>query len=482
MYLAASPSSVGPDKHIGKSALLSEGEKGVDVLEEVYKKHAIVGDAYHFFAGAAHHYDLATLVSLGVAPHAVPTFLIMLEWRSWRLGHPLNLALMFARHLQDPHLAGHMIKLHQNITKFVGGPLKSATPKMIAWDAFFYRHNNFGDASHRAQMISWVPPDPRLYNLGASIEKLHENLDHLGLYHFFQEKPRKRFLAAFTTDAMKFAHTARLLGPDLERDLRDEASATLGRMWNEAGTVNYSLLSTLLRTVPADTAAMYLDTVKGVKGGLGICRIDATTPQMVRGLSELGNHVGSPKTLSALYGRAPYAHELLTVRSDGLLNVLDYMPMPVLATVLEDQKGAEQIRARLLGLLTDANQVRVRRCLSDHKDRASLELYPFEGEVPLAEDYAIDKVPSTRLDQWDVIYKALAQSWTSSSEFRTRLQALIPNPIVRIAVASLHLAELRNDRRTKYLPNILSGHSMWPEIEELLKLPRPRSTVRELVQ
>lgn len=381
------------------------------------------------------------------------------------LAHPLNIGLMFARHLALREAAERCISEYSVI-------LQGLAERENAKAVTKYRKRNFGkdngaSLSHigsRFWIPSWYSPDPREHGIQFRIDKPHAGFDNIALAAWFSDQAMEATLA-IGGQVDKLADVATYLGRDARTLLERSAGSRLSSAWNRTGRIPYEDLATLLRLSRREEAERRLRDTKGVRSVLGIVRRDTPRDLMISGLSQLAQM--EVADLSTLYGRAPTADELRSVRSQGIVKILYHMPYTLLREVLDEERGEEILRARLLSELGKETDM-LRSALAAHERRATLKYYPL---LDFPEPQKISSSAATTTFDWDKVFSHMAKRYSLAIEFREQLQKLVPDRIVRVACAAKLFDN--NPHVTKALQQL----PKWDEVDRLIKsMPVPSTS------
>lgn len=384
------------------------------------------------------------------------------------LGHPLNIATMFAKFLNDQYSARLCVRAFRQIAKVIhdGVPHHDVhNNKENPWEqARFYRYDDryryFGFWTD-----SWVCPDPRKYGLEDSLVEA-EGADLFMAYPLLswysksaaEAQARSKHWGSSTAlpnmaRAMQIAEL-----PHAPSVLAVAATACIKERWEDVRP-DYAVLTALLRTTPGSVAATYLSRATGTKAVLKICLNRATRDQMTEGLSALAQRGEWIRHLSGFYGRAPTVSELCGLRAKRLIDVLYFMPSAILQEVLEEDDAAERLRARLLREVQSADPTMLRAALTQHDKRAALVPYPFlSAPTPIS-------VGNTKDNEWDLVYGELAARYSMAIALRSKLTEIIPDEMVRVA-AILATAEATP---AQPILRVLQTAPNWEEAQALIK-------------
>lgn len=396
---------------------------------------------------------------LGLAPHTAPDLGLSVVFRSpHELCHPLNVALMFARHVKDLATAEACVAEYHSIinchSKRYAQPFG---PSRYAASAF----NDGGGHRFWSDRLL-ISPDPAKDGLTMKI-KPDMGFDFISLLGWFSDQGKEQLLTA-GGDPVTLSRAAKLLGVDMKREIARIANAGLRERWRAQRQPNYVYLADLLRLASRSVAEHILDKETGTRSVLGICRIDARQKHMMEGLSQL---VNSPTELHKLYGRAPTVEELTGLRTKNLTRLLYLMPYQLLETVLNEEDAEVRLRARLLRELGEADPAEMRAALDRHPARVELRPYPYIDPSP---DLPAQLHTKLTTRSWDTVFSAMARRYQGSLNMRKELQALVPDPSVRCCIALLVLQQKPNPHLEPMLANLPN----WAEIAALLqRTPRP---------
>lgn len=372
------------------------------------------------------------------------------------LAHPLNIALMFARHLKDLDSANLCVIEYGEIVR----SLSLRHQKAGSGAAPKYGGNAFRehDHSNRFWTPSWYSPNPADDGLLLRLDKPDTQFDNIALIGWFSTAGIEHVLASHGGKPEVLAEAAAYIGRDAKSALSAAAARELTRLWNGNRQPAYDHLASLLRLCSRGVAEARIGEAKGVRRMLGICRRDTPTTHMQMALAEIATS-GKAGEVSALYGRAPTVDELVKVRSQGIVQILYLMPYTLLQEVLEESRAEERLRARLLLELGSADTERLRSAFSDHAGRATLRPYPLVDEPP---ERPVSSTETTTHD-WDEVFSKMAEQYARSVHFRDHLKALVPEPAVRVTLAMQIYAP---DER---LWTVLRTLPRWGEINDLIK-------------
>lgn len=477
-------------QHVFYAAVLSEGYNYAAPLARAYLPDSAIDMSESDLKMSP--LSWSKMITLGLHPIAaydagvpiyIATFASYKEPPHW-INHPLNIALMFARHLGDMNSAKQCVEEYKTIIDdFDNREVKeAANPKTkhrkyqkgsFNKDGLVKSTDCFGS---RFWVKSWYCPDPAENGIDFRIDKPHSIFDNVSLASWFSDKGIQEVLV---TDAHPIV-MAEVLDFQGWRSKQVLLSLSAGRSLRSAiarqgARSDYSNLITLLRLCNRDTADNIMLTTTGVKGMIGIARCDASTQVMSRALSELASHPDHISRLSVHYGRAPTVEELTRVRSSRIINILYYLPMTMLREMLEEERGEELIRARLLRELgnKDLDTTMLRDALSDHEKRPKLSFYPFLNSSP---PVAVNSGNETTTHDWDRVFMGLAKQYEAALNYRKQIQELVPNPLFRIAVTlSLYF-------KNPYLESSFQMQPWWPPVGELLsKMKKPDANLEALI-
>lgn len=387
------------------------------------------------------------------------------------LGHPLNVAMMFAKFMDDKASAEQCVVAHKQIREAIanGQPhhYDPAVAQQNPWEnPKLYR---YGDRYRffKFWTDSWVCPDPRKYGLEDLLLESSPT-DVFSAYPLFAWYTKEAARTAAKDHAWgsvdgleRVARAMRVAGIDhVQEVLSDVAAEMLKSRWEDTRP-EYAHLALLLRLSPKEMASSYVDKATGTKAVLGICLNGATRGQMGAGLSALAQQSSDYVAyLSKLYGRAPLVSELCALRAKKLVDILYYMPSSLLKEVLEEDEAAERLRARLLREVQTSDPTKLRAALIEHDKRASLTPYATVGSenAPI-----VDVWSESRDTEWDVIFGELAHRYTAAIAFRARLSSLIRDQTTRVAaLVAMSDKSAPMLKMLQLLPN-------WEEVDALIK-------------
>ena len=386
------------------------------------------------------------------------------------LGHPLNVAMMFAKFLEDAGSAARCVEaLHQIVSAIDNGSAwgRNWPEASTVWhETKHYRREDRYSADRFHEDVNWVCPDPDPYGLSklALPNTTYMNFSLIAWYSTgaLKELLNTHMLSGYA-DIVRACNTMQLAGVQGAPELLDKAAErALSRFWEEK-RLRYKEIAYLLRVLPHAQAASRIQSAHGTKALFGLTLKGADSASMSKGLSALAQQGEYINYLSSLYGRAPTVQELCSLRAKKLVEILYYMPQPLLAEVLEEDQAGERLRARLLREVGTADPTLFRAALIEHDKRATLDPYPTFNE-PTGGSLALVSPTAGHNKEWDAAFGELAIRYRGAMAFRSKLEELLPNKYIR-AAATVAGA----DNPNRFLINILETLPEWPEVAALLK-------------
>jgi hypothetical protein len=380
------------------------------------------------------------------------------------LAHPLNVGLMFARHLNDKVSADLCIAEYPTIIEDLKH--REDTKRVSR-----YKKKNFGNENNQHLHIgsrfwtpSWYSPDPAESGISFRIEKPHAAFDNVGMVSWFSDQAMQAALEV-GGQVEKMADVAAYLGRNAKHHLEGSAARKLATAWSRNGRIAYDDIAIYMRLARRDEVERRLRDAKGVRSVLGIVRRDTPRDLMISGLSQLAQM--DVKDLSGLYGRAPTVSELVAVRSHGLVKILFCMPYVLLKEVLEEEGAEQMLRARLISELGKDTEI-LRNALADHGGRVELKPYPLlDPPIP----QKVSSSNNTTTFDWDLVFGKMAERFRLAVAFRMTLRELVDDPVVRVACAAKLFDN--NPHVTKALEQLPN----WDRVEDLLKrMPVPSTS------
>lgn len=394
--------------------------------------------------------SLGEIVSLGAKPFFAPRDIELLD-SHWMLSHPINLAAMFGRCLNDPNTGQMLLDSYVDLYGSFNQALDELNSRRSS-NRIPYRVKN--TSTKPFWVPSWVAPPPE--SCGLTLKTPFEacrSFTSLSLHAYLELDGVASDISHAFIEACAMASSSRKLKIAITQHAMKQLAVNF-----EKGAPAYGHLATLLRVVPRETAETRMAGAKGVRQILNICRRDSRPEAMKLGLQVLGT---SPaiKECSALYGRAPTVEELMTLRSKSLLNVVYHLPLTILHEVLDEPGAAAAIRAKLFMEIGN-DPDRIRECLIPHNYRVQLAPYPFEASTL--------KLPGgTTVADWDRVFGGLARTYLDSKRFRKELWRLVPNhPATRLAFCSWSTGRRKTEPA---LIKLLGTHPKFDELEGLVK-------------
>ena len=460
-----------PDTSIYQSAVLATGTSAMDVLRRAFvplseadsldlEYNRLTWEEY-VRAGVhpvrAREAGLPIIVRLSAQADNDPNEL---------MGHPLNLAVMFAKFLDDHQSAAECVRAYSQIaqTLKMGVPLSDSPDRPNPWEqASVYRynerHSQFGFWTH-----SWICPDPREYGLeDLLVSDSGGTFMSYALFSWYAEEAALTKVSGSHwggSDALeRLVKALHVSGVSYAAKILEQAALTcIKNRWDDTQP-QYERLAMFIRAMTRADASARIASATGAKATLGICRKDSTKDQMTAGLSALAQRGDWIKHLSSLYGRSPSVSELCGLRAKRLVDVLYYMPMSMLKEVLEEDQAVERLRARLLREVQTADPTMLRGVLSDHDKRAKLAPYPL-----LTEPHG-DLVGNTgtKDTEWDVVFCEMAARYQMAVAFRSKISELMPDELIRVT------AVLSAKEPNHPIVKILSTDPSWEEVSALIK-------------
>lgn len=384
-------------------------------------------------------------------------------------GHPLNLAMMFMRLMGDEVSARRCIAAFDEIvTALESGTAwgyrtdESRRPPTV-WDntAHFNRGDRYSVDLFYDE-VDCVCPDPAALGKFDELKTIYMNFSLLAWYADNAIKKLLDYRVLSYKDIQRACHALESAGtPNARRLLEPVVNQMLSRRWDEK-RLEYDEITYLLRVLPPAQAAARVGAARGARALFGIALRGADSASMSKGLSALAQQHDHIRTLSSLYGRAPTVRELCSLRAKKLVEILFYMPQPLIDEVLEEDQAGERLRARLLREVGTADPTLFRSALTRHDGRATLDPYPALEEQVAQPPTLIDHSPKAH-KEWDAIFGELALRYVSAQTFRAELERLLPNKYIRVA-ATLAKTSSPNS----FLVHILETMPEWPEVSGLL--------------
>jgi hypothetical protein len=378
------------------------------------------------------------------------------SWGGPLLSHPLNVALMFARHLNDPVQAKRCIEEYVEIV----GELRdkdmkreNSPPRRKK-----YAQGPVGSLNQQAFWTpSWIGPDPEKHGLTYKIESPFGGFDNISLIGWFSPEGIARTLNVASPNIQVLSDSVKFAGKDAEDVLQAVARKRAAEKWNQSGKVDYENLFLLVRLMDRASAQSRLNEAKGVRAVLNIGRRDAYPDQMKIGLAALSQS-SDVKSLSSYFGRAPTMKELTSIRGKGFVDVLYHLPWVLLEEVLAEEDADRDLRARLLRDLVGADTERLRNALANHGHRAELKPYPLlDPPTPRTVSYS----SKTTTYEWDKVFRELSSRYTAAIEYRKTLRELTEDAYVSAVATTLIY------HRNNLITDLLKDHPNWEKILNL---------------
>lgn len=361
------------------------------------------------------------------------------------LSHPLFMAMMFSKLLEDREEADRLFAYYESL------------PDQTSWGDFW--------------SATWVPPY-KPSDFGRGVYSTPKEGDSVSMICWFDNEQIER-----SFDVSQGLHNYDNLAGVILRagstmSLSPRADRGLLRvMLNSGSRPHYPTVTHLARLASKSGFEMALQRVSGSKLSLGIVRRDSPSELMVKGLRTVSSmKEDAIITFSALYGRSPTTEEIQQVRGSGLINLLYYMPWDILEEMLD--AGSEKIRAKTLPHL-DMLAGEKRYCLQKHTKRATL--LPYAG---VEKGRPARVTANTSVDDWKAVYSGLARQYSKSRKLREELKTLTGDPAV--AIASLLPAFKAAEQEV--VERVLRHHPKFKEIKDLLNgFEEPTSDPNSLI-
>lgn len=382
------------------------------------------------------------------------------------LGHPLNIALMFAKHLGDKHAGDRCVTAFHRIASALSSspriwdssslspPLSLSAP---TWDhPMHYKRQEryYSDRFYDSDL--WVCPDPAPYGLQklAGHDTTYMNFALVAWYNDDSIKTVLKKSVYANGQLVQVCNSMQIAGiKDISALLESCVVEALSTFWKDKRP-KYRDVASLLRMLPSATATNMVKQAYGTKALLGITLKNADSESMSAGLSALAQQKDMIRNYSSLYGRAPTVTELCSLRAKALVDILYFMPWRILREALDEDDAGERLRARLLREVGSADPTMFRAALTEHDQRTTLDHYP------LLDSPKIDQVTAkTTSTDWDRVFGELALRYQGAVAFRARLEHLIPNQWIRGATAMALFSKTNT-----FIEKILGTLPEWPEV------------------
>ena len=402
------------------------------------------------------------------------------------INHPLNIGMMHLRCLNDESSAKRCIAEYVTIIEDFNNRAHKEQSANAGRSRHKYSSEHFNkDGSSKASDYYgsgrfWAPsfysPDPAQYGIAYRIDKPHASFDNVALAPWFSDQGLQRILAS-NANTQVMADVLAYTGKAAKDLLHTSAAQALRLEWSRsARRTDYINMVTLLRLCDRGTAETMLSEARGVHEVLGIARRDAPSALMVKALSALAQSTLVCE-LSPYYGRAPTVDELVAVRSKKLVELLYYMPVPILREVLDEEQAEERIRARLFRELGKAETGTLRSALAAHDKRKPLAPYPLLDRPVPRRVMGGHTEPEITTYSWDLVFSGLGKQYLASRAYRSQLQKLVPSAAARIAATmSLYSSN-------PYVTNSLKTQGWWAPVADLLQgTKKPDEDPTELVK
>jgi hypothetical protein len=312
----------------------------------------------------------------------------------------------------------------------------------------------------RAMVRTWVLPD--FEDLHLDRVKMHDILDSFYCEGAFEEtsylERLKRSLDSMNIEA--FAMISGLKNRRLHGAMRQASyHQAHGLCTNDKkGGFRYGDMATFVRLCEPGDAVKLFNELVGARQMVALFRHDTPEIHFVRGLRQLAS--ASPdvrKEILERIGRAPTLDEVRSVRSIGIINILDEIDWEL----MKDIAGAPGLRATALPFAEKLGPVVLRRFLTDHPARVKRK--PNIETEPAVAGRSLMVAGSSSIADWAAVMTRLHAMWETSRSLRTRLLAITGNELISfLALLKPHGASSPD------IENALQQHPRWKDIQEAL--------------
>ncbi len=377
------------------------------------------------------------------------------------LDHPLNIAAMLLRRgLHQRAVAA--VKEYETMREAGNLKIKGKLEKDNPFgNGFFPQHIN----NSPWMAMPTCPVSARDHG----IDKLSfdRSFDHVGFAGWFKVST----LASLFEDAssihnvVMMQRVVQVLGDDL-RHATTRSTVKFVRKELRSARTSYHDVAVALRAADAQGRRSAMNSAEGAATACWALLPDASEEEMSRGLQQIArNSEGSRNEALQALGRTPFAEELLSIRSKGIVDVLYMMPWELLEPTASDPEQATRLSGRMAKYLKTRDIDTIKSLLIDHKDR----LAPLKLPPPLVHG----SVPSPETTRWAEVAHDVEYCREYNEEVRSRLLDIADGDQEVATLFALCAKRSANQWTVQRLltPSIMELIEQHPGFSQLLERP-----------
>lgn len=321
-------------------------------------------------------------------------------------------------------------------------------------------HLDFGKSvAERGMQRTWVPPDFEELRLPRVL--MHPVLDSFYLEGAFEQADYISKLKARLTPQVidAFSRISGLKGKRLHSILRAASYDQARKLATDdkGSNFRYADMATYIRLCEPAAAMTLFDDLRGARQMITLVRHDTSSVHYIMGLRQLAQAAPTiRKEILERLGRGPTIEEIRSIRTIGMINILDEMDW----TLLEPIVAEPGLRAAALPYAEKLGPVVLRRFLTDHPGRFK-RIPNVETEPEVAGRMKITDASS--IADWETVMDRLHRLHITSIGVRESLRDVTESDAISfIALLRPHQASSPDIDRT------VASHPRWKDIERIL--------------
>lgn len=226
------------------------------------------------------------------------------------------------------------------------------------------------------------------------------------------------------------------------------------------GSINYTAICRFLQLCTQPRAHEVMNDLSGVRKAAIISRYDANSEQYVEGLRALSTQFteANRRELLRFMARTPKLDELKSVRTSGIINILDEMPWDLLEPIAREPglRGlslpfAERLGPQVLHRYLTNHDARVTRAPDAHREASQMAHQTIvAGNRSMAD--------------WGIVMNNLSSFYADSTRIREGMKKLVPDPYMAALMVLRCFAEGSPD-----IDTIVKHHPAYDKVQRLIE-------------